>query len=84
MQEDKYDYVLTTARYPCLPIRMPDTDTHPKLLPIGTVAAAFGVSVPTVRAWGDAGKLSVVRTPGNQRRFLESEISAALAAERVS
>jgi len=80
----KYESVLTTVGGACLGIHMPDTDTHRKLLPIGTVAAAFGVSVPTVRAWGDAGKLSVIRTPGNQRRFLESEVNAALEAERAS
>jgi len=62
---------------------MPDTDTYPKLLPIGEVAAAFQVKVPTVRAWASAGKLTVVRTPGNQRRFYESEV-LALLKERVS
>lgn len=62
---------------------MSDTDSYPKLMPIGEVAAAFKVKVPTVRAWAAAGKLTVVRTPGNQRRFYESEVSALLE-ERAS
>lgn len=57
---------------------MADTDTYSRLLRIGEVAEAFGVQVPTVRAWAKAGKLTVVRTPGNQRKFLASEIEALL------
>lgn len=56
-----------------------DTDRKSDLLPIGTVAAAFAVSVTTVRAWEKAGKLTAIRTPGGQRRFLRAEVDALLA-----
>ncbi|MDY0827557.1 helix-turn-helix domain-containing protein [Microbacterium sp. BG28] len=57
---------------------MESTDTY---LAIGEVAAAFGVTVPTVRNWESAGKLRAIRTPGNQRRFAASQIEALLAGE---
>lgn len=59
---------------------MSGTDTYSKLLRIGEVAEAFGVTVPTVRAWDKAGKLTSVRTPGGQRKFPAAEVQALLAA----
>jgi excisionase family DNA binding protein len=41
-------------------------------------AALLGVSVPTVRAWSDAGSLPVHRTPGGHRRFEVDELRAWL------
>lgn len=41
-------------------------------------AALLGVSVPTVRAWSDAGRLPVHRTPGGHRRFELDELRAWL------
>lgn len=43
-------------------------------LKIGEVARQIGVSVDTIRAWEAAGKLAATRTPGNQRRFTQSDI----------
>jgi putative resolvase len=57
-------------------IPMTNTDTY---LSIGDVARAFGVTVPTVRNWERAGKIRSIRTPGNQRRFAESDVEAMLA-----
>jgi excisionase family DNA binding protein len=54
------------------------TGTH-TYLAIGEVARAFGVTVPTVRNWDRDGKLKSIRTPGNQRRFAESDVEALLA-----
>ena len=61
---------------------MQDTDTYPgRLLRIGEVAQEFQVTVPTVRAWADAGKIKAYRTLGNQRRFRESDITALTGGE---
>ena len=59
---------------------MSNTDTYPspKLLRVGEVAERFGVTVVTVRTWERQGKLQAIRTPGNQRRFLASDILALL------
>jgi MerR family redox-sensitive transcriptional activator SoxR len=57
---------------------MSDTDTYDRLT-IGEVAARFGVTVPTVRAWERAGKITAVRTPGNQRRFNRADVEALLS-----
>jgi predicted site-specific integrase-resolvase len=46
------------------------------LLKPGEVAALFNVDPKTVSSWGDAGKLTVVRTLGGHRRYLESEVLA--------
>jgi excisionase family DNA binding protein len=56
---------------------MSPADT-PKLMTPGEVAAAFAVSPKTVTAWANAGKLSVIRTPGGHRRYLETEVRAYL------
>ena len=43
------------------------------------VARRFNVSRTTVAKWADAGHLPSFRTPGGQRRFLESDIDAYIA-----
>jgi excisionase family DNA binding protein len=53
---------------------MSNTDTYPELLRIGEVAKAFGVTVPTIRAWEKSGRIVATRTPSGQRRFLKSDI----------
>ena len=40
------------------------------------VAALFDVDPQTVSSWGNAGKLTVIRTLGGHRRYLESEVLA--------
>lgn len=57
------------------------------LLTPGKVARIFSVCPTTVTRWANAGKLTAVRTPGNQRRYRESEVRELLAAtmtERVA
>lgn len=49
------------------------TETE-RLLTIGAAAALLGVSVETVRRWTAAGRLSALRTAGNQRRYRLSEV----------
>ena len=45
-------------------------------IPIGEVAAAFGVTVATVRNWERSGRIAAVRTPGGQRRFRRVDVEA--------
>jgi excisionase family DNA binding protein len=52
---------------------------HERLLSPAEVAAAFRVDPKTVTRWANAGRLSSIRTPGNQRRFREAEVLALLA-----
>lgn len=54
-------------------------------IPTGQVAEMFGVSPETVAKWADEGKVPSFRTPGGQRRFYLSDITALLpdAAERA-
>jgi excisionase family DNA binding protein len=59
---------------------MSNTDTYPELLRIGEVAKAFGVTVPTIRAWEKSGRIVATRTPSGQRRFLKSDIDALRSA----
>ena len=40
-----------------------------EMLPIGTLAARAGVSVPTIRYYETRGLVSAVRTAGNHRLF---------------
>jgi excisionase family DNA binding protein len=42
----------------------------------GEVAGMFGVSVVTVGAWADQGRLPHFRTPGGQRRFWRKDVEA--------
>jgi len=43
-------------------------------IPIGTLAARTGVAVSAIRFYEEKGLLSSLRTSGNQRRFLRSDI----------
>lgn len=56
------------------------------LLTIGELAARTGLSVSAIRFYEARGLLSAVRTAGNQRRFMRSDIrrvSFALIAQRL-
>ena len=44
------------------------------LLPIGTLARRTGLSPSAIRFYEDKGLLQALRTSGNQRRFLRSDI----------
>ena len=46
------------------------------LLKPAQVAALFDVDPKTVSSWGDAGKLTVIRTLGGHRRFRRAEVLA--------
>jgi excisionase family DNA binding protein len=50
------------------------------LLTTQEVATLFRVHPMSVTRWADRKKLTTVRTPGNHRRFLQSEIDALLGA----
>lgn len=49
------------------------------LMTLPEVTAAFRVHATTVVRWANEGKVTVRRTPGGQRRYVESEIRALLA-----
>ena len=49
-----------------------------KLLKINYVAELLGVSVSSLRNWERDGKLVSVRTPGNHRRYKQSDIEKFL------
>ncbi len=53
---------------------------EPLLMP-GDIAKIYNVDAKTVTRWGDQGRLTVVRTIGGQRRFLEREIRERLAEQ---
>jgi MerR family redox-sensitive transcriptional activator SoxR len=58
----------------------------PALLTIGDLARRTGLSVSAIRFWEQRGLVSAIRTAGNQRRFLRSDLrrlSFALAAQRL-
>ena len=58
----------------------------PALLTIGDVARRTGLSVSAIRFYEDRGLVSAIRTAGNQRRFLRSDIrrlSFALIAQKL-
>ncbi len=56
-------------------------DPGEPLLTPGEVAAAFRVDSKTVTRWAKAGRISSIRTPGGQRRYLEREVQALLRGE---
>lgn len=65
---------------------MPARNASPEAeyLPIGEVAKLFNVTATTVRNWEKDGKLTAIRTPGNQRRFRRAQVEALLSGERVA
>jgi len=46
---------------------------------LSKAAALLGVTTQTLRNWDNAGKIRTIRTPGNQRRIPESEITRLLS-----
>lgn len=55
---------------------MDSPDSSEVLLKPAEVAALFSVDPKTVSSWADLGKLTVIRTLGGHRRYLESEVMA--------
>jgi excisionase family DNA binding protein len=53
-----------------------EPDESEELLKPAQVAALFNVDPKTVSSWGDAGKLTVIKTLGGHRRFRASEVMA--------
>jgi predicted site-specific integrase-resolvase len=53
----------------------------PEYMTRAEVQAAFQVHPYTVTRWADTGKLTTIRTPGGQRRYLASEVRALLAGD---
>ncbi len=58
------------------------TASTPELLTPAEVALLFRVSVESVTRWANKGLLTSVKTPGNQHRFVRSEVVALLRASR--
>ena len=50
------------------------SNVQPEALTPAQAANALGVSIDTLRRWEKAGKITVRRTPGGQRRFPTSEV----------
>jgi excisionase family DNA binding protein len=55
--------------------RGPDDGTW---LALGEAARLLGVDETTLRAWADAGKVKVFRTPGGHRRFSAADLRALM------
>lgn len=53
-----------------------------KLLTPGQVCAALKVSIQALRLWDESGKLRAVRTPGNHRRYRESDVYKFIGTEK--
>jgi predicted site-specific integrase-resolvase len=51
-----------------------DTPPGETLLRRGEVARRFRVDPKTVTRWANANRLTAVRTPSGERRYLESEV----------
>lgn len=56
--------------------------TRDRLLTPGEVAVLWRVSARTITRWAIKGRIHSIRTPGGQRRFLESEVHARLNGDR--
>lgn len=61
-----------------------DSDEEPLFLTPKEVADFFGVNPKTVTRWANAGKLNgkvrIIRTPGNHRRFRTEDVKKLLEA----
>lgn len=53
-------------------------ETAGKYLDISTAAQRLGVCTETLRRWDKKGTITSYRTPGNYRRFLETDIDKIL------
>lgn len=51
-------------------------DRFSQLLNVGEAADYLGVSAASLRKWSDRGLVAVYRTPGNQRRYVPSDLDA--------
>jgi len=60
----------------------PNPEGEARMSP-GEVARLFGVDLSTVRRWALAGRLSVTRTLGGQRRYYATEVYALLRESSV-
>lgn len=60
-----------------MPQRTPRPRPERPLTP-GDVAAIFGVSIETVAAWADDGRLPHFKTPTGQRRFRRADVDALI------
>jgi excisionase family DNA binding protein len=49
-----------------------------RLMTSAEVARLFAVDPKTVARWANDGRINSMRTPGNHRRFRESEVRALL------
>jgi DNA repair protein RadD len=47
-----------------------------QLLNVGEAADYLGVSAASLRKWSDRGLVAVYRTPGNQRRYVLTDLDA--------
>lgn len=54
-----------------------------KLLTPEQVCAALNVSIQTLRLWDESGKLSAIRTPGNHRRYKQSDIYKFIGSQKA-
>jgi molybdopterin-binding protein len=55
---------------------------HRSRLRIGQAAELLNVSVDTLRAWGDEGRLAMQRTKGGQRTVAAADVMRLLAEQR--
>ena len=77
----------TLAKHTAVPVpQAPRSPTKNDIITIGQLAGRTGVAVSAVRFYEDKGLLHSIRTSGNQRRFLRSDIrrvSFILIAQRL-
>jgi excisionase family DNA binding protein len=52
------------------------------LLTVSEAARRLGLSIDTIRRYGDSGRLPVVWTPTGQRRFRPEDVDALLSDRR--
>lgn len=64
---------------------MPDTHGYEddETLLVGPAAELVGVHPDTLRRWAAAGRVPVLRTPTNQRRFLVRDLRALIRPENT-
>ncbi|HEU4759413.1 MAG TPA: helix-turn-helix domain-containing protein [Dehalococcoidia bacterium] len=55
--------------------------TTRRWLTLGEASRALGVDAATLRAWADAGRVKVFRTPGGHRRFSEDDLRALVSGQ---